>query len=86
MEQILVLLNPLAGTKKAAPVLASILDIFCKAGFAPIVRTTQGPGDGTRIVREYGNAANRSNSSCQTGNTDNGETISSRLMSPNWYK
>ena len=53
MEQILVLLNPLAGTKRAVPVLASILDVFCKAGFEPIVRTTQGPGDGTRLAREY---------------------------------
>ena len=53
MEQILVLLNPLAGTKRAVPALASILDIFCKAGFEPIVRTTQGPGDGTKLAREY---------------------------------
>ena len=53
MEQILVLLNPTAGTKRAVPALASILDIFCKAGFEPIVRTTQGPGDGTKLAREY---------------------------------
>ena len=79
MEQILVLLNPLAGTKRAAPVLASILDIFCKAGFAPIVRTTQGPGDGTKIAREYGGKV--SFMVCIGGDGSLNETVSGVLQS-----
>ena len=53
MQQILVLLNPAAGTKRAGPLLASMLDVFCKAGFEPVVRTTQKSGDGVSIAAEY---------------------------------
>lgn len=58
-EQILVILNPCAGTKRAGPMLASILDVFCKAGFAPIVHTTQSPGDGVRLSNRYADKVSR---------------------------
>lgn len=59
MKQLLVILNPCAGTKRAGRMLASILDIFCAAGFEPILRTTQGRGDATRLTAEYAGTADR---------------------------
>lgn len=59
MQQILVLLNPAAGTKRAAPHLAEMLDLFCKADFEPIVRTTQKHGDGVNLAAEYAGSVAR---------------------------
>ena len=79
MKQMLVVLNPTAGTKRAGPVLASMLDIFCKAGFAPLVRTTQKQGDGTAIVREYAGQVERV--VCIGGDGTFNETVSGLLKS-----
>ena len=46
------IVNPMAGTRKAARYLADIADVFCRGGFETIVATTAKRGDGTTIARE----------------------------------
>lgn len=81
MEQILVLLNPTAGTRRAAPQLCAILDLFCKAGFAPIVRTTQERGDGVAIAAQYAGKVERI--VCIGGDGTFNEVVSGVLQSGN---
>ncbi len=53
MKKVLIILNPCAGTKQANKHFAGIIDLFCKASYEPMVFTTSGRGDGTKIAREY---------------------------------
>lgn len=52
MKRILVIINPKAGTLRAAKHLAEICEVFCNAGFETTVATTAGRGDATRIACE----------------------------------
>lgn len=52
MKKVLIILNPCAGTRQANKHFADVIDIFCKAGYEPVVLTTAATGDGTRIARE----------------------------------
>ena len=52
MKRVLIILNPCAGTKQANKFFAEIIQVFCEAGFEPVVRTTMESGDGTVIARE----------------------------------
>ena len=59
MKPILVILNPYAGVRRGNRVLADILDIFCRGGLTPIVRTTQAQGDGLRLAAHYAGRVDR---------------------------
>ena len=54
MKKMLFVLNPCAGTKKAAKALADILAVFNRADYDVQVYVTDGPGDGTRAVQTHG--------------------------------
>ena len=54
MKQMLFILNPKAGTKKANRVLADILNIFNRADFAVQVYITAGPQDATLAIKTFG--------------------------------
>ena len=53
MNQMLFILNPRAGTKKANRLLADILQIFNRADFAAQVYVTAGPKDAISAVKRY---------------------------------
>lgn len=52
MKQLLMIMNPYAGTMQANKVLDKIIEIFCKAGYETVIAMTQRKGDGTVIARE----------------------------------
>ena len=52
MKRIMLIVNPCAGTKRANRYLCDIVDLFYKHGYETVVFTTQGKGDGTKIVVE----------------------------------
>ena len=79
MKPILVILNPYAGVRRANRLLAEILEIFCRGGLTPIVRTTQGPGDGQRLARSYAGRVDRI--VCIGGDGTFNETVSGVLQS-----
>lgn len=56
MKKMLFVLNPNAGTRKARRVLADILEVFCRAGYMPMVHITACAGDATRMVEKYAQA------------------------------
>lgn len=53
MKQLLLIMNPAAGTKKANPHLPEILSVFGKAGYACLTFMTQKRGDGTELAAQY---------------------------------
>ncbi|MBQ6160380.1 MAG: YegS/Rv2252/BmrU family lipid kinase [Oscillospiraceae bacterium] len=53
MKQLLLIMNPAAGTKKANPHLPEILSVFGRAGYACTVWMTQKRGDGTALAAKY---------------------------------
>ena len=53
MKQVLFILNPKAGTRKAAKALADILNIFNRAGYIVQIHLTAGPGDGIFAVKTF---------------------------------
>ena len=53
MKQLLLIMNPAAGTKKANPHLPEILSIFGRAGYACLTFMTQKRGDGTVLAAHY---------------------------------
>ena len=55
MKRLLLVMNPMAGMKKANPLLTEILDVFAKGGYLCVVHMTQAPGDGTLVVRRFAN-------------------------------
>ncbi len=54
MKQMLLILNPISGTKKAAKNLAEIIAVFNRAGFDARVFVTAKQGDATDAVRRLG--------------------------------
>ena len=54
MKKMLFILNPCAGQRKAAKNLASILEIFNRAGYEVNVYITAGPGDGEKMAAMRG--------------------------------
>ena len=54
MKQMLFILNPCAGVKKANKLLPEILSVFNRAGFDVHTYVTAGPKDATRAVKEMG--------------------------------
>lgn len=54
MKNLLFVMNPQAGQKKANRLLPEILDIFCRAGYRVHTYLTAGVGDAARYVREQG--------------------------------
>lgn len=54
MKNVLIILNPCAGTKQANKYFVEIIDVFCKAGYEVVVKPTAARGDGTRIAKERG--------------------------------
>ena len=54
MKQMLFILNPCAGVKKANKVLPEILSVFNRAGYDVHTYVTAGPLDATRAVKEMG--------------------------------
>lgn len=79
MARILVILNPCAGKKRGAKALSAILDVFCRAGFDPLVRTTQGAGDAIRLARDYADEMDRI--ACIGGDGSFNEVVSGVLQS-----
>lgn len=57
MKKLLLILNPLAGQKKAKRQLAEIVEIFQKAGYEVLLHLTLGQGDGTNAARMLGKEA-----------------------------
>ena len=53
MKQLLLIMNPAAGTKKANPHLPEILSVFGRAGYACLVFMTQKQGDGAALAAQY---------------------------------
>lgn len=52
MEKLLFIINPHAGQEIMREDLIDCLDIFCRAGYEPVVWITQGPQDAERVARE----------------------------------
>lgn len=59
MKQMLFILNPTSGMKKAARNLADILSIFNRADYAPIVYVTASRGDAVKAVENMGKNVER---------------------------
>lgn len=53
MKEMLLILNPKAGMRKAAKVLASIIDVFNRADFAVQVYITTGPKDACLAAKQF---------------------------------
>lgn len=53
MKQLLLIINPVAGTKKASKYLADIISVFNRAGYDTHVYVTAGKKDAVRAVRMY---------------------------------
>ncbi len=79
MKKVLVILNPCAGTKQANKHFVEIIDIFCRAGFETVVKTTAARGDGTEIVK--GQAADFDLIVCIGGDGTFNEVIDGLLLS-----
>lgn len=54
MKQLLLILNPVSGTRKGQRALADIITVFNQAGFDTHVHITTTPGDATRTVVRQG--------------------------------
>ncbi len=54
LKKMLFILNPFAGTRKANKVLAEILSVFNRAGYAVQTYITDGPGDAVTAVEAFG--------------------------------
>lgn len=54
MKQLLLIINPAAGTKKAGKNLTEIISVFNRADFDTRVYITTGHGDATRAVKQFG--------------------------------
>ena len=57
MKQLLLIINPTAGTKKAGKHLAEIISVFNRADFDTRVYITTEKGDATAAVKQFGPAA-----------------------------
>ena len=52
MKRVLIIINPFAGTRQANRQFVDIADVFCRAGYEPVIATTGKSGDGTVIAAE----------------------------------
>ncbi len=53
MKRLLLIMNPMSGTKKANPLLPEILTLFRQAGYECLVFMTLKQGDGTTLTAQY---------------------------------
>ena len=79
MKQMLFILNPKAGTRKAAKVLVDILDIFNRAGYRVEVYVTEGPGDACSAIQKM--AAGKDLVVCCGGDGTFNETVTGLMES-----
>lgn len=49
-KKLLLIMNPYSGQKVGKRYLADILELYCKAGYAPLTFMTTGPGNGTQVA------------------------------------
>lgn len=49
-KKLLLIMNPYSGQKVGKRYLADILELYCKAGYAPLAFMTTGPGNGTQVA------------------------------------
>ena len=79
MKQMLFVMNPYAGMRKANKVLTEILEIFNRAGYLVHFYTTAASGDGERFVQEH--APGHDVVVCCGGDGTFNETVSGILKS-----
>ena len=79
MKELLFVMNPFAGTRKAAKVLPDILSIFNRAGYKVTTYMTDGPGDCEAFTRSH--ARNADLVVCCGGDGTFNETVSGLLRS-----
>ena len=53
MKQLLFILNPIAGTRKAGKNLTEIISVFNQADYDTHVYVTTCQGDATRVVKQF---------------------------------
>lgn len=54
-KRLLLILNPVSGKMMGKKYLSDVIEKFCRAGYAPLVFTTNESGHATRLAMEYGN-------------------------------
>ena len=79
MKKMLLIVNPLAGTRKTSRYLTDIISIFNRAGYQVSVYITAAPGDGTREVAQRAGEVDLV--VCAGGDGTFNETISGLLQS-----
>lgn len=79
MERLLLIINPLAGQKKGKKLLAEIVDIFNRAGYAVFVHITACSGDAEAACIRYSDQVDRI--VCCGGDGTFNETVSGVLKS-----
>lgn len=79
MQNLLLIINPCAGYKKAKKLLVEIIDIFNRAGFEVITYITTGPGDAENACIRYADQVSRI--VCCGGDGTFNETVSGVLKS-----
>ena len=79
MQNLLLIINPCAGQKKAKKFLVEIIDIFNRAGFEVITYITSGPGDAENACIRYADQVGRI--VCCGGDGTFNETVSGVLRS-----
>ena len=79
MQNLLLIINPCAGQKKAKKLLVEIIDILNRAGFEVITYITSGPGDAENACIRYADQASRI--VCCGGDGTFNETVSGVLKS-----
>ena len=77
MKKMLFVMNPHAGTRKAAKYLPDIIAVFNRADYQVTVHMTAGPGDATRVVEQM--AAGMDLVVCCGGDGTFNETVSGLL-------
>ena len=79
MQNLLLIINPCAGQKKAKKLLVEIIDILNRAGFEVITYITSGPGDAENACIRYADQVSRV--VCCGGDGTFNETVSGVLKS-----
>ena len=79
MQNLLLIINPCAGQKKAKKLLVEIIDILNRAGFEVITYITSGPGDAENACIRYADQVSRI--VCCGGDGTFNETVSGVLKS-----
>lgn len=79
-KKLMLIVNPAAGKGNSGLSMGAMLEIFYKGGYTPTVFFTQGRGDATRLVLEYGNDFDRV--VCVGGDGTLSETVSGLAQLP----